>query len=159
MFPELAACAVVILALAAERLHARRTRRIAALAFGPGRRPAPWAHAAPWLRVLAMGGLCWGLATLMILPPKIQTVKEGEVPPGEERNLLLVLAVSPSMRLQDAGPDGKQSRMKRASAILNSFFERTPIQAYKISVIAVYTEAKPVVVATKDMDVIQNILG
>src|SRR5262249_7745527 len=33
------------------------------------------------------------------------------------------------------------------------------IETYKISVVAVYTDAKPVVVATKDMDVIQNILG
>src|SRR5438477_3426601 len=134
MNPEIAACAVVILALTAEYLHGRRSRRIAALAFGPSRRPAPWAHAAPWLRVLAMGGLCWGLATLLVLPPKIQTSKE--IPPSEERHLLIVLDVSPSMRLEDAGPDGKQSRMKRASALLNSFFERTAIETYKISVVA-----------------------
>ncbi len=157
MYAELAACAVVILALAAEHLHARRSQRVAGLAFGPGRRPALWAYAAPYLRVLAMGALCWGLVTLLILPPKIQ--KSKEIPASEERHLLLVLDVSPSMRLVDAGPDGKQSRMTRASAILNSFFERTAIETYKISVVAVYTEAKPVVVATKDMDVIQNILG
>jgi Ca-activated chloride channel family protein len=157
MYPLLAASAVLLLTAAAERLHARRSRVMAALAFGPSRRPAPWAHAAPWLRVLAMSGLCWGLVTLMLEPPKIR--KAGEIPPGEERHLLLVLDVSPSMRLQDAGPDAKQSRMKRASALLNSFFERTAIETYKISVVATYTEAKPVVVATKDMDVINNILG
>src|SRR4029077_6371620 len=35
----------------------------------------------------------------------------------------------------------------------------TAIETYKISVVAVYTEAKPVVVATKDLDVVHNILG
>src|SRR4029077_6237275 len=93
----------------------------------------------------------------LLVPPKIR--KAGEIPPGDERHLLLVLDVSPSMRLQDAGSDGKQSRMKRAAALLTSFFERTAIETYKISVVAVYTEAKPVVVATKDMDVVHNILG
>ncbi len=95
--------------------------------------------------------------TLLFIPSKIN--KAGEILPGDERHLLLVLDVSPSMRLQDAGPDGKLSRMKRAAAIMRSFFERTAIETYKISVIAVYTEAKPVVIATKDMDVIDNILG
>jgi Ca-activated chloride channel family protein len=66
----LAACAAVILAAAAEVLHARRCRRVAALAFGPGRRPARWVYAAPPLRVIAVGALTWGLVTLLVLPPK-----------------------------------------------------------------------------------------
>ena len=157
MYAELAACAVVILAVAAERLHAERCRRVAALAFGPGERPMPWARIAPGLRVASLAAVCWGLVTLLLVQPKIR--KAGEIPPGEERNLLLVLDVSTSMRLHDAGPDGKQTRTKRAADLLRSFFERTTIETYAISVVAVYTEAKPVVVKTKDMDVIQNILS
>lgn len=157
MYAVLAACAIVLLAAAAEYLHAQRTRRVAALAFGPSRRSASWVWAAPCLRVAAMGALCWGLVTLVTLSPKIR--KAAEVAPGDERHLLLVLDVSPSMRLQDAGPEGKQSRMKRAAALLTSFFERTTIESYKISVVAFFSDAKPVVVDTKDMEVVNNILG
>ncbi len=157
MIPEAAAALVVLFAVAAELLHAHRGRRIAALAFGPSGLPAAWARTAPYLRILGLAGLCWGLTTLLLLPSKIR--KAAEIPPGEEKHLLLVLDVSPSMRLQDSGPDGKQSRMKRAAALMTSFFERTAIEAYRISVVAVYTEAKPVVVATKDMEVVHNILG
>ena len=75
------------------------------------------------------------------------------------RNLLLVLDVSPSMRLQDAGPTGKQSRRKRAADLLKSFFERIPIDHYRTTVLAVYTGAKPVVVATTDLEIVRNILN
>ncbi|HXG08632.1 MAG TPA: vWA domain-containing protein [Gemmataceae bacterium] len=156
MVAELATFAVVVLAVAAEQLHARRCRRVAVLAFGPGRKPAPWARLAPLLRVGALAGLCWGLTTLLLLPPKAH--KTGVIPEHEYRHLLLVLDVSPSMRLQDAGPTGKQSRAQRAADILKSFFERTPIDRYRISVVAVHTGAKPVAINTTDLDVIRNIL-
>jgi Ca-activated chloride channel family protein len=63
------------------------------------------------------------------------------------------------MRLVDAGPEGKQSRSQRATALLKSFFERVPIDRYRTSVIATYTEAKPVVVNTTDLEIIRNILN
>jgi Ca-activated chloride channel family protein len=72
---------------------------------------------------------------------------------------LLVLDVSPSMRLVDAGPEKKESRMQRARKVMNSFFERAPVEDNLVSVVAVYNGAKPVVVDTKDLDVVRNILG
>jgi Ca-activated chloride channel family protein len=129
---------------------------VATLAFGPGARPAPWVYLAPVLRVVALGLLTWGLATLLVLPPKVR--RAGIKAEQDYRNLLLVLDVSPSMRLQDAGPTGKQSRRHRASDLLKSFFERIPVDAYRTTVIATYTEAKPVVVGTSDLEVIRNIL-
>jgi len=96
------------------------------------------------------------LTTLLVLPPKVH--KLVEVTEAEYRNLLLVLDVSPSMRLQDAGPDGKLSRAQRASDLLKSFFERVPVSLYKISVVAFHTEAKPVVIGTTDLEIIRNIL-
>src|SRR5436190_13755021 len=159
MWPEITACAVVLLAVAAEHLHAQRCRRVAALAFGPTGRPALWARFAPLLRVAAIGAACWGLMTLLLLPPKAhRDAKANEPTPGEARHLLLVLDVSPSMRLEDAGPDGKQSRRKRAGELLKSFFERVPIDLYRVSVVATYTEAKPVVIDTSDLEVVRNIL-
>ncbi len=157
MVAILAACAVVILATAAEVLHSRRCHKVAVLAFGPGGRPAPWVRLAPVLRVMALGSLAWGLATLLVLVPKVRQV--GVIAERDYRHLLLVLDVSPSMRLQDAGPTGKQSRRKRAANLLQSFFERIPVTHYRMSIIAAYTDAKPVVVATTDMEIVRNILN
>ena len=156
MVAIVAMCAVVLLTVAAERLHALRARRVAALAFGPSRQPALWARLAPFVRMAAVAGLCWGMITLCTLPPKVH--KLGEISESEYRHLLLVLDVSPSMRLEDAGPLGKQSRRRRASELLQSFFERVPISLYRLTVVAVYSEAKPVVIDTRDMEVIHNIL-
>ncbi|MCI0381335.1 MAG: VWA domain-containing protein [Gemmataceae bacterium] len=158
MVAELALAATLILATAAERLHVLRSRRLALLAFGPKGKPALWARCAPFLRVAGLSALAWGLTTLLVMEPKTHHSVE-DVAKSDYRHLLVVLDVSPSMRLLDAGPTGKQSRMKRANDLLTSFFERVPIQSYRISVIAVYTEAKPVVLETTDLEVVRNILG
>ncbi len=98
---------MALLAAMAELLHARRCRRLARLAFGPDHRPAPWARLAPVLRVLAMTALAWGLVTLLELPPKMHVAET--VPDNERRHVLIVLDVSPSMRLKDAGPNADQA--------------------------------------------------
>jgi Ca-activated chloride channel family protein len=157
MHAELAALAAAILAGAAEQLHARRCRRLSWLAFGPKRRPAPWARLAPWLRVAALAALCWGLATLLTLPPKVHVAQT--IPDRERRHILIVLDVSPSMRLKDAGPSGDQSRMKRSAVVMESFLERVPVELYLLSVVACYNGAKPVVVDTKDLEVVRNIFN
>jgi Ca-activated chloride channel family protein len=156
MVAVLAAAAVVLLAACAEVLHARRCRRVAGLAFGPRRRPAPWVRLAAPLRVAALGALTWGLATLLELTPKVH--KAGAIAESDYRHLLLVLDVSPSMRLRDAGPDRKMSRARRAAALVQSLFERVPIERYRLSIVATFTGAKPVVVDTTDMEVVHNIL-
>jgi Ca-activated chloride channel family protein len=153
---ELIALAAAILMTSAELLHARRVRRMAALSFGPGRKPALWTRLAPPLRVAAAAAVAWGLTTLCFLQPKVH--KTGIIAENEYRDLLLVLDVSPSMRLQDAGPEGKQSSRQRASDLLKSFFARVPMELYRTSVVAVYNGAKPVVVRTTDPEVIRNIL-
>ncbi len=152
MVAELVALAAVILMAAAEHLHARRVRRMAPLAFGPNHRPALWARLTPLLRVAAVAGLAWGMTTLVFLKPKIHKITG--IPESELRDLLLVLDVSPSMRLQDAGKDGKLSRRKRASQVLQSVFERVPMERYRTTVVAVYNGAKPVVVRTTDPEVV-----
>jgi Ca-activated chloride channel family protein len=157
MVAPLLALAAVILTATAELLHARRVRRLAPLAFGPRRRPALWAYLAAPLRVAAVGALTWGLVTLYLLTPKVHKITG--IPEGEYRDLLLVLDVSPSMRLADAGPKGTQTRRKRAADLLKSFFERVPMEIYKTSVVAVYNGAKPVVVRTTDPEVVRNILN
>ena len=156
MVAELAACLVLVLVAGAELLHARRSHRIAPLAFGPGRRPAPWALLAPVLRVSSIAALTWGLTTLLLLRPKVHNVQT--IPESQLRHVVLVLDVSPSMRLEDAGPTGLQSRMRRGADIMESFFKRVAIEQYRISVVACYNGAKPVVVDTRDIEVVRNIL-
>jgi Ca-activated chloride channel homolog len=60
--------------------------------------------------------------------------------------------------LVDAGPTGKQSRRKRVADVMASFFQRVPVEQYKVSVVAVYSGAKPVVSDTHDLEVVNNIL-
>ena len=42
---------------------------------------------------------------------------------------------------------------------MESFFKRVPVEIYLISVVACYNGAKPVVVDTKDLEVVRNIFG
>jgi Ca-activated chloride channel family protein len=146
-----------LLAMLGETLHQLRVRRVANLVFGPRGRASALATAAPFVRVLGAGLLAWGLATLLHVPPRVH--KSDEVPPEEWRHLLLVHDVSPSMLLRDAGPSGDMSRAERAKELVDSLFERVPIGKFRISVIATYNGAKPVVEDTADLDVVRHILS
>ena len=157
MVAELAALVVLVIAIGAEQLHSRRIRRIAPLVFGPDAQPAHWARFAPAYRVLTLTALSWGLVTLMLLPPKIHVAETIE--DDEMKHLLIVLDVSPSMRLEDAGKEKDQSRMKRAAVLMESFFQRANMNRYRTSVVAVYNAAKRVVEETKDLEVIRNIFN
>ncbi len=156
ILPEILAVAAGLLTGLAEALHSRRTRRLAALAFGPTGRAAWWTRLAPAWRVLSVMALAWGFTTLFLLPAKSHQAKP--VDPRRIRHVVLVLDVSPSMKLKDAGPDLTQTRAERAAVLLQSFFERVPMEQVRLSVVATYTSAKPVVIDTKDVNVVKNIL-
>lgn len=148
---------VVVVVAIGELLHARRVRTVAHLAFGPAAAPSPWARAAPWLRTAAAGGLAWALAVLLTVDPKVHANEE--IPDAEWRHLLLVYDVSPSMHLKDAGPNGDLTRAQRARELVDSLFQRVPIGKFKISVIATYNGAKPVVEDTRDLEVVRHLLS
>lgn len=156
MVAEAAALVAAIFALGAELIHARRVRRMAQLIFGPGERPRAWARFAPVARVAALSALAWGLTTLLLVEPKVHQAEK--LADNEKRHLLLVLDVSPSMLLADAGPAKKQSRMHRTADVLESLFQRSIADQFLVSVVAVYNGAKPVVIDTSDMAVVENIL-
>lgn len=160
LWPALGALTALLLILATETLHARRTRKVARLFFGPRERPAAWVRGVPLLRALAAAALTWGLGTLLLLDPMKHTATDTELlHDGDYKHVLMVLDVSPSMRLVDAGPQGDISRMRRARDVMESFFKRVPLEQYRISVIAVYNGARPVVQDTVDIEVVRNILG
>jgi Ca-activated chloride channel family protein len=159
---QMSALQITLAALAltalAEWLHVRRCRRVARLAFGPGGAPRSWTKAAPWLRVAAVGALTWGFLTLLQIGP--QSVRREEfVPEGGFRHLIIALDASPSMFLSDAGVAGKQTRAARASEVLQSLLGRIALDQVRISIVAFYTGAKPVVVDTSDMEVVRNCLN
>jgi Ca-activated chloride channel homolog len=156
ILPEIITVVIVALFAFAEVLHARRVRRMARLAFGYSGRARSWTRAVIPLRVLAAGLVTWGLASLYFEQPKV--FKAREAAPNQQKHVIIVWDVSPSMKLDDAGSDGKMKRAKRAAELMRSFFHRVPMEMVKLSVIATYTEAKPVVVDTRDVAVVQNIL-
>jgi len=149
--------AVFILASGAEAIHWERISKTKHLAFGPSGRPSAVSIFSSIFRVLALCGLAWSLTNLFLLPPKTHRSKIVEVEAKERRHLLLVLDVSPSMKLQDTGkPD--QSRTQRASELIQSLLERTTDEKLHITMVAVYNGAKPVVQESRDLEVILNFL-
>lgn len=158
MLTSLTTIAVLLLAGLGEWLHARRSRAVRRLAFGPGGEPARWTFAAPWLRIASVGLLTWGWLTLFLIQPR-SARSESLVPEGGYRHLVIALDVSPSMQLDDAGPQKKQSRAARAGEVLMSLLQRVALDQIRVSVVAFYTGAKPVVVDTFDMEVVNNILN
>jgi Ca-activated chloride channel family protein len=97
------------------------------------------------------------LVTLLYVDPKVH--KSEEIPEDEWRHLLLVYDVSPSMLLKDAGTNGDQTRAERSRVLLESLFDRIGIGKFKVTVIATYNGAKPVVEDTKDLEVVRHLLS
>jgi len=72
------------------------------------------------------------------------------------RHLMVLLDVSPSMELRDAGADGAQSRRERAGAVLKSVMERANSEQTQISMACFYTDAMLLVKECADREVIWN---
>jgi Ca-activated chloride channel homolog len=149
--------AAILLAGLAEWLHARRCARMAHLAFGPAARPRRWVAVTPWLRVASVGAVCWGLIILLQIDSAVwETGQANEKQP--KHHLAIALDVSPSMQLEDAGPQGSQRRAERARDVLHSIFERLEMRRTRVSILAFYSGARPVVVDAYDPEVIANII-
>jgi Ca-activated chloride channel family protein len=142
-----------------EWLHARRSARLKHLAFGPAARPRAWLSAAAPLRVLAMGLLGWGLLVLLAADRAPWDAGDAAAAkPAAVRHLVIALDVSPSMQLPDAGPSGTQQRAERARQVVRSILDRLDLRRMRVSVVAFYSGARPVVIDTFDPDVVANIL-
>ncbi len=146
----------MVLSGAAEFWHARRVRRLGRMSFGPSGGPQAWVKAVPWLRAGGAGLVAWGLATLMGMGPMF--VRQQEVPEGGWRHLVVALDVSPSMQIEDAGPGRGMTRSRRASELVMSLLGRVAMDQVRVSVVAFYTGARPVVVDCMDVEVVRNIL-
>jgi Ca-activated chloride channel homolog len=154
--PILAALASLVLVIPAEWLHARRLRRAGRLAFGPTGRPAAWALAAPYLRCAAVAMAAWSVTALALYDP----VQEYKKPVRKaSKQLLICLDVSPSMVLKDAGPGAeKMTRGAWAGKLVQGVLDRLDAETTRVTLVAFYTDALPVVQETFDKEVISNAL-
>jgi Ca-activated chloride channel family protein len=151
-FALLSALLVAALMAGGEWLHARRTRRLAALAFGPGGKARrAWTKAVPLARVLAAGAGAWALVTLLSFDDRTRARELGN---NTDRHLVVLLDVSPSMLLRDAGEGGAFTRNARAAAVLKSVLDRLPGDGVRFTAIGFYTEARMLVKACRDRELL-----
>ncbi len=150
---------VLILASIAEWIHWRRTQKVAQLAFGPSREPTFFGKISPAIRVAMLTLLGWGLINLLAIAPKVHRTTIKEIDQDKVQHLILVLDVSPSMRIKDGGLDKSQSRLNRASEVVKSIFSRVSQDYLHLSIVATYNGALPVVVDTRDLELIDNMLN
>lgn len=158
--PWICGLVLAVLAIISEVLHWTRISRLGTLTFGPAGRIPVRVQAAVFLLPLCSAAIGWALAQLCLLPPEIRVPQQAaDVDFQKLKHLVVVLDVSPSMRLRDAGPEGSQSRMQRARAVMESWFRRVPMSEYRVTILATYTSALPVVRDTSDISVVENILN
>lgn len=136
-----------------ESLHARRCRRLGRLAFGPDSRPRAWTRLVPAARVVGLAGAVWALTVLMAFEGFSRT-RERNV--AATRHLMVLLDVSPSMEMKDAGESDGDTRRDRAAALLKSVMERVASDRVKISMACFYTDAMLLVKECADREVIWN---
>ena len=134
-----AATGSAVLAAAGEWLHARRVARLSRLAFGPAGHPRRWTRLAPPLRVLALAGCVWSLITLIAYN---NLSRDRDRQAAGTRHLMIMLDVSPSMQLADAGESGEQRRAVRAAEVLKSVLNRVPGDNVRFSAASFYSEAR-----------------
>jgi Ca-activated chloride channel family protein len=152
----LAGVSVLLLAMIAEWLHARRVRRISHLAFGPAGQPRAWVWLAPLARAGGLALMAWGMTALYRMDPKFH--RPQEPPAHAQKRILIALDCSPSMDLSDAGDKKDEMRSKRAGRVLMSVLDRISLEQARVTIVAFYTGAKPVVIDTKDPAVVKNIV-
>lgn len=148
-----AACGAAVIAIFAEWLHARRVRRLARLAFGPESQPRLWTQLAPPLRIVALAGAVWALVVLLAFEG---SSRARERQTKTTRHLMVLLDVSPSMQLKDAGEGGAAPRAAQAANLIRSVLDRAPSGEVKVSMACFYTDAMPLVTQCSDREVIMN---
>ena len=149
--PVIASCAILAGALGAfaEKMHAKRVRLSVPLAFGPTHSLAYWTKILPALRGLLIAGAVWALMTLISIDGA-----KAEARSTEERHLVVLLDVSPSMLIEDSGPARNQPRALRAAEVLESVLNRAPGDHLKLWLSAFYTTQKPLIQESVDRNLI-----
>ena len=128
--PALAACG--------EWLHARRVARLGRAGIRPGRPAAPLDAA----RAVPAGDGDGGTRVVAGHADGIQQPAPATATAAANatRHLMVMLDVSPSMLLADAGEGGAETRNARAYAVLKSVLDRVPGDNVRFTAAGFYTE-------------------
>lgn len=157
-----AALIVALLTALAEYWHHRRSHSVARLAFGPTGQPRSWTRIVPGLRVISMSLACWGLIVLTTLEPQLlgdaSTNQSQEANPADVQRVVLVLDVSPSMNVIDAGANQNLRRRDRVLEVVEGIMSRIALSRTRFSVVVFFTSARAIVVDAMDINVVRNIL-
>jgi hypothetical protein len=95
------------------------------------------------------------MAILLFLEP---AAVEKEPTSEASKHLLVCLDASPSMFVEDSGPDGKTKRAIWAGEVIQAILDRLDAESTRVTVFAVYTKSIPVIEDTFDMNVVRNLL-
>jgi Ca-activated chloride channel family protein len=106
--------------------------------------------------VLAFAGLAWGLVTFIAFNNLARQRKSGATTP---RHLFVLLDVSPSMLLADAGEGGTMTRNARATQVIKSVLDRVPGDDVRFSAAGFYTEMRMLVKECQDRELILHLTG
>lgn len=158
MIPLVSALLTLLAVVLAEWLHARRIRVVARLAFGPEGSARAWTHVVPVLRALSFAAFTWGLATLWMIRAGAEDGGDGRKGGDEATRLVFVADLSPSMYLEDAGPDGTQTRHARMGEVVEAILQRVSGNL-RFGVIGFYTESMPVVMEARDPALVRNVFN
>lgn len=152
-----AAVAVGVLTWIGEKLHQRRCQNVLHLATGPVGRLRWWVRGVPLLRAISLAGITWGLVTLVLCTGGVFAERtDSDRDNDAARRIVFVADLSPSMALTDAGPKGDQSRAQRARDVVDAILSRLNGDL-RFSVIAFYTEARPVITDARDPELVRNV--
>jgi Ca-activated chloride channel homolog len=142
-----------------EWLHAKRVEKVAGLAFGPGGGPRKWTKAVPGFRAVVLAGITWALTfllltsqTLFVDPNNIDQIPEDQI-----EHVMLLLDLSPSMMLVDAGETGEISRRDQMKGVVSSIVERFG-KHVRYTLVCFYTRPMPMVEDAFDKAIIYNVL-
>lgn len=113
----------------------------------------------PLLRVASLTAFAWGATTLLMIkltPAEDAQTKERK--DAEATRLIFVADLSPSMFLQDAGPDGTQTRHARMREVVEGILQRISGNL-RFGVIGFYTDSLPVVMEARDPELVRNVFN
>jgi Ca-activated chloride channel family protein len=105
----------------------------------------------------ALAGMAWALTTLFFASGgRFSTRETEEDRRSHSRHVVFVADLSPSMLLEDAGPDGDVTRLHRASQVVDGILRRLDGDLV-FTVIGFYTESMPLILDTRDTELVRNI--
>ncbi len=155
--PLAVALVVGVVTWTGEKWHQRRCRAVTHLAGGPTGHMRAWVQFVPTVRSLALCAIAWGLTTLLLSTGGIFADR---AQPGEDqrdqRHLVFVADLSPSMMLADAGPKGDVTRAQRTRDVVEAILNRLEGDL-RFSVVGFYTEARTVIADARDPNLVRNV--